>query len=207
MNPSDFSDFDSATLHEAAGKTGMVDPAIKPAWPGAKLCGFAFTVHCPPGDNLMLHHAVASAPPGSILVAQVGNYTLKGAWGEILTVAAQARGIAGLIIDGSVRDIDAIAPLQFPIFSRGLAIGACTKERFGTLDQSLVFGGVPTHPGDLVFGDGDGIVIIGRDQIDEVHAAARQRQEFENTLINGLQEGKTTLELLNLPPLPASAKP
>ena len=114
-----FADFDPATLYEAAGRTGMIDPSIRPAWPGAKVCGPAITVECPPCDNLMLHIAVANAPPGCVIVATVGSYVLAGAWGEILTEAARARGVGGLVIDGAVRDIDAIEALKFPVFSRG----------------------------------------------------------------------------------------
>ena len=112
--------FDPATLYEAAGLRNMVDPTIRPAWPGAKICGVAATVQCPPGDNLMLHQAVAAAVQGQVIVANTGSYLLTGAWGEILTVAAQAKGIVGLAIDGAVRDIEAIAGLRFPIFSRAI---------------------------------------------------------------------------------------
>src|SRR5262245_53827200 len=97
------SEFDAATLYEAAGQQGMVDPAIRPMWPGARICGVAMTVRCPPKDNLMLHHAVALADPGTVLVANAQQCQYAGAWGEVLTVAAQARGIAGLAIDGAVR--------------------------------------------------------------------------------------------------------
>jgi 4-hydroxy-4-methyl-2-oxoglutarate aldolase len=193
-----FADFDPATLYEAAARTGMVDPAIHPAWRGAKVCGPALTVECPPGDNLMLHVAVAHADPGVVIVATVGGYLLAGAWGEILTEAARARGVAGLIIDGAVRDIDAIEALHFPIFSRGLAIGACTKEKAGALNAAVEFGGVTVRPGDLVFGNADGIVIIEQDRIDEVYAAAITRQKKESEIISRLREGRTTMELLGL---------
>jgi 4-hydroxy-4-methyl-2-oxoglutarate aldolase len=206
MNLERFHGFDPATLYEAAGRRGMADPAIKPAWVGARVCGLAATVDCPPGDNLMLHHAVAAASPGVVLVANTGSFLRAGAWGEILTVAAQARGIAGLVIDGAVRDIEAIAALRFPIFSRGLAIGACTKERFGSLDQPLVFGGVNVRPGDLVFGDADGLVLVERDRIEDVFAAASKRRDAEAVMISQLRAGQTTLELLKLPPLPPSAR-
>jgi 4-hydroxy-4-methyl-2-oxoglutarate aldolase len=103
-----FAAFDPATLYEAAGHRGMVDPAIRPAWSGARICGIASTVSCPPADNLMMHHAVAAASPGTVIVATVGGYLGTGAWGEILTVAAQAKGVAGLVMDGAVRDIAAL---------------------------------------------------------------------------------------------------
>jgi 4-hydroxy-4-methyl-2-oxoglutarate aldolase len=198
-DPADrFADFDPATLYEAAGRTGMVDPAIRPAWPGAKVCGPALTVECPPCDNLMLHVAVAHAQPGVVIVATVGGYLMAGAWGEILTEAARARGVAGLIIDGAVRDIDAIEALHFPIFSRGLAIGACTKEKAGALNAAVEFGGITVQPGDLVFGNADGIVLIEQDRIDEVYAAAITRQKKESEIISRLREGRTTMELLGL---------
>jgi 4-hydroxy-4-methyl-2-oxoglutarate aldolase len=194
-----FRGFDPATLYEAAGRRGMVDPAIRPAWAGAQLCGVAATVECPPADNLMLHQAVAQAVPGVVIVATLGGYLRTGAWGEILTVAAQARGVSGLAVDGAVRDIEAIAGRLFPVFSRGLAIGACTKERPGRLDVPILFGGVIVHPGDIVVGDADGIVIIERDCADQVYAGAMARRDREADLMDQLCKGKTTLELLGLP--------
>lgn len=203
MKPvSRFADFDPATIFEAAGQQGMVDPSIRPAWPGARLCGVAKTVSCPPGDNLMLHHAVATASPGVVIVATVESYLKGGAWGEVLTTAALARGVAGLAIDGAVRDIEAIRELGFPVFSRGLAIGATTKKLFGKLDAPISFGGVTVRPGDIILGDSDGLVVIDRDRADEVYAAALARHNRERALIDQLRGGKTTLELLNLPPLP-----
>jgi len=194
-----FLGFDPATLYEAAGRRGMVDPTIRPAWAGAQLCGPAVTVECPPADNLMLHHAVARAEPGVVIVATLGGYLRTGAWGEILTVAAQARGVAGLAVDGAVRDIEAISGHAFPVFSRGLAIGACTKERPGALDIPILFGGVVVSPGDLVIGNADGIVIIEQDRIEQVYQAAMARRDREAELMEQLRSGKTTLELLGLP--------
>ena len=193
-----FADFDPATLYEASGRRGMVDPAIRPAWHGARVCGPAVTVECPPGDNLMLHVAVARARPGIVIVATVGGYLLAGAWGEILTEAARARGVAGLVIDGAVRDIDAIEASAFPVFSRGLAIGSCTKERAGKLDAAVQLGGATVRPGDLVFGNADGLVIVEQDRIDDVYEAAAGRRRRELEIITKLREGRTTIELLGL---------
>ena len=193
-----FLDFDPATLYEASGRRGMVDPAIRPAWQGAKLCGRAITVECPPCDNLMLHIAVANAQPGSVIVATVGGYVLAGAWGEILTEAARARGVAGLVIDGAVRDIDAIENLKFPVFSRGLAIASCTKERLGKLNTPIQIGGAPIAAGDLIFGNADGLVVIDQEKIDEVYEAAVDRRKKELEIIAKLRQGRTTLELLGL---------
>jgi len=200
-NAERFANFDPATLYEAAGRRGMIDPSIRPAWRGAKVCGAALTVECPPGDNLMLHHAVAAATPGVVLIATLGSYLLTGAWGEVLTAAAEAKGVAGVVVDGAVRDVEAIAERQFATFSRGLAIGACTKERFGTLNQIILFGGVLIRPGDIVVGDSDGLVVIDQDRADEVYEASVKRRQREAKIISDLANGKTTIELLGLPPL------
>lgn len=196
-----FLGFDPATLYEAAGHRGMVDPAIRPAWAGAQICGIAATAECPPGDNLMLHHAVAAAKPGVVIVGNLGGYLLTGAWGEILTVAAQAKGVAGLAVDGAVRDIEAIAEHGFPVFSRGLAIGSCTKERLGRLDIPIQFGGVLVRPGDIVVGNSDGIVILEQERADEIYAAAVARRQREAEIMDQLRQGRTTLDLLGLPGL------
>jgi 4-hydroxy-4-methyl-2-oxoglutarate aldolase len=193
-----FVDFDPATLYEAAGRKGNVDPAIRPAWHGAKVCGRAITVECPPCDNLMLHIAVANAKPGAVIVATVGGFLLAGAWGEILTEAALACGVAGLVIDGAVRDIDAIEALRFPVFSRGLAIGSCTKERPGKLDVPIQLGGAAVRPGDLVVGSADGLVVVEQGRIEEVYQAAVERRKRESEIITKLRQGRTTLELLGL---------
>ena len=194
-----FGDFDPATLYEAAGKRGMVDPTIRPAWQGAKVCGRALTVECPPGDNLMLHHAVAIAAPGDVIVATLGGYMLTGAWGEILTVAAQSRGVVGVVVDGAVRDIEAISKRNFGIFSRGLAIGSCTKERSGSLNQPLIFGGVEVRSGDIIVGDSDGLVVIKQEDADEVYEQSVLRHNRELEIIAQLAQGMTTLKILTLP--------
>jgi 4-hydroxy-4-methyl-2-oxoglutarate aldolase len=202
-----FLGFDPATLYEAAGHRGMVDPAIRPAWAGARLCGVVATAACPPGDNLMLHQAVAAATPGVIIVATLGGYMLTGAWGEILTVAAQSAGVIGLAVDGAVRDIEAIAGHEFPIFSRGLAIGSCTKERFGTLNAPIQFGGVTVRSGDIIVGDSDGLVIVDQDHADAVYEAAAGRRQKEADIMEELRRGRTTIEILGLPPLATNGGP
>ncbi|MBZ5586268.1 MAG: RraA family protein [Acidobacteriia bacterium] len=199
MTASRFAAFDPATLYEASGRRGAVDPAIRPAWPGARICGVACTVECPPGDNLMMHYAVAAARPGMVIVAAMECYLLAGAWGEILTAAAQAKGVAGVAVDGAVRDTVSIAARGFPLFSRGIAIGACTKERRGKLDVPIQFGGVTVRPGDIIVGDADGLVVVDQDRAGEVLRAAEARQEREAEIMKALAQGKTTVELLGLP--------
>src|SRR3954463_10895135 len=144
----------AATLGESGGHA--MRARIRAAWPGARLAAPAFPVHCTPGDNLAIHVAVAEVPKGSALVVNVGDQHELGYWGEVLTTGAQARGIAGLVIDGCVRDVTALEALEFPVFSTGLSLPGATKNRPGTVGGTTTLGDVDVHDGDWVVGDRDG---------------------------------------------------
>ncbi|WP_067812720.1 RraA family protein [Actinomadura kijaniata] len=184
----------SATLSEASGLPVALSPRIRPLWPGARLCGPAFTVQGAGGDNLALHHAVLEAPPGSVLVADVGGARF-GHWGEILTVAAQQREIAGLLIDGGVRDAAEIRALGFPVFSRNNAIFGTRKDFRGVLGRPVTVGGVIVHAGDLVVGDLDGVVALPASETRPILDRADARVAHERELMERLREGRSTLEL------------
>lgn len=188
----------AATVYEAAGQAGMMDPKIHAVYPEAKVCGPALTVKCHVGDNLMIHKAVSIGRPGDVLVVSIGNDEESGAWGEILTTAAQNRGIIGLVIDGAVRDAEATRKRNFPIFSRGLAVGATMKKNLGKINHPIVCGNVYIEPGDLIVGDVDGVVVVPRARCEEVLKAAQDREERERVLMQKLEEGATTIELLQL---------
>ncbi|MEW5866528.1 MAG: 4-carboxy-4-hydroxy-2-oxoadipate aldolase/oxaloacetate decarboxylase [Bacillota bacterium] len=191
-----FAGLPSATIYEAAGKRGAMSSAIRPAYPGARLYGTAVTVRCHVGDNLMLHKAITVAGPGDVIVADFGMYDEAGAWGEITTTAAIARGVAGLVIDGRVRDIARIQEIGFPVFSRGLSIKGTTKEALGEINHPVVVGGVPVNPGDIVVGDADGVVVVPATRAYEVLQASLAREAAEAKIMEQLRQGKTTLELL-----------
>ena len=193
-----FRNLATATIYEAAGQMGMVDPEIRAIYRGARVCGTAVTVECHVGDNLMLHKAVTVAGPGDILVATIGEHTKAGAWGEILVTAAEARGISGLVIDGAVRDAEAIEVHQFPVFARGLCIGATMKRNIGRINHPLVCGNALVEPGDLVIGDRDGVVVVPIEKAQEILANALAREAREAILMEKLRQQVTTLELLGL---------
>lgn len=187
--------FEAATVHEAYGGKGALASDIRPIDFLSRLCGPAVTVACRPGDNLMLHKAIYVAEAGDVLVATVGGYTEAGPWGEIMTLAAQARGIAGLIIDGSVRDSRSIRDLQFPVFSKALSIKGTTKDSLGLINHPINLGGVTINPGDLILGDADGIVVVARQDLAEVLTQCRLRREKGEKIKEELKRGKSTLEL------------
>ncbi len=188
---------DTAIIHEAQGRRGALDPAIRRAWPAPRTAGRAFTVRCHPGDNLAIHRAVVRARPGDVLVVDAGGH-LAGYWGEILAVAAQARGIAGLVIDGGCRDIQAIAELQFPVWARGTAIAGCAKLTPGWVGEPTVCGGILVRPGDLVVADADGVVAVAAEDVDATAVAAEARMGMERTMIERIRGGELTLDLFGL---------
>jgi 4-hydroxy-4-methyl-2-oxoglutarate aldolase len=143
----------------------------------------------------MLHKAIYAAERGDVLVVSVGGFVEAGPWGEIMTVAAQVRGIAGLVIDGSIRDSIAIQELGFPAFSRGLCIKGTTKDSLGTINHPVDIGGVRVHPGDVVLGDADGVVVVSREDLAGVLEKCKLRKEKEERIKKELQMGKSTLEL------------
>ncbi len=192
----DFRALGSATVYEAAGRVGALSESFVPIDPSLALVGPARLVASPPGDNLAIHRAIAAASPGDVLVVDVGGGQGAGHWGEIMTVASQARGIAGLIINGTVRDTRAILGRSFPVFHQGLNIVTATKVA-PLLDppRSLEYAGVTIHWGDLVVADFDGVAIVEAGGVSEVLEASRKRAADEQVTMKRLTDGETTLEI------------
>jgi len=173
-------------------------PRIRPAWHGARLAAPAFPVQCSPGDNLPIHVAVAGAPAGYALVVDVGGVEGFGYWGEVLTTGARARHLAGLVIDGGVRDSAALEAHRFPVFSTLIALRGASKDRPGSVGQAVTVGDVEVVLGDWVIGDADGVAVVAKEALDEVLAAGRARADKESVMFADLTEGATTVELLGL---------
>ena len=191
----------AATVYEAAGAEGGLDPGIRPVWRGARVCGVALPVQCSPGDNLAIHLAVEAAEPGVVLVVDARGH-LAGYWGEVLAVAGQARGVAGLVVDGGVRDSEGLERLGFPVFARGLSILRTVKHEPGRVAEPSVVGGVPVRSGDVVVADADGVVVVRRERLADVVEASRARVAREDRVMERLRAGELTLDLLGLRPRP-----
>ncbi len=186
----------AATLGESGAR--LLPPRIRPAWPGARLAAPAVPVRCAPGDNLAIHAAVAAAPAGHALVVDVGDVPDRGYWGEVLTTGAEARQLAGLVIDGGVRDVDALSAHAFPVFSATVALLGATKRERGSVGVPVEVAGTIVAPGDWVVGDVDGVVIVPGEALDDVLAAGRARSDKEAGFFEALRGGTTTVELLGL---------
>ena len=189
----------TATLHEAGGRIGVMPASIKPISPEFRISGSAVTVCSPGGDNLWLHRALYVAQPGDVLVVHVNDAHDFGYWGEIMSAAAKAQGLVGLVIDGCVRDGAVLSDFGFPVFARGLCIRGTGKDfgARGWINYPTLFGELTVEAGDLVVGDADGVVVIPRSCAADVVAASVVRETNEADVIRRLAAGERTLELYN----------
>jgi 4-hydroxy-4-methyl-2-oxoglutarate aldolase len=196
----------AASVHEAAGKTGALPAAFKPLRSDMRVYGRALPVRCPSGDNLWIHHAIYQARPGEVLVVDTGPGTEFGYWGEVMTLAAQVRGIAGLVISGGVRDSLRLIEMGFPVFSATVCIRGTRKDPkgVGSIGAPIGLGDTLISRSDVILGDADGVVVIPADRVATVATEARARDEKEQSIFRQLNAGKTTLELYELPPLAAA---
>jgi 4-hydroxy-4-methyl-2-oxoglutarate aldolase len=190
----------SATLHEAAGQIGALPSEIVTRTPSLPLAGWAFPVTCPPADNFWLHRAVYAASPGDVIVATVGGAYEAGYWGEVLSCAALSRGLAGLVIDGGVRDQARLEGVGLPVFSRTVCMRGTAKARTGrgALKSPMTVGEVLIHHGDLVVGDRDGVLVLPATRVASIIDAAEQRGRKEEEYMAKIAAGQTTLELYGL---------
>jgi 4-hydroxy-4-methyl-2-oxoglutarate aldolase len=187
----------AATVGESGGHP--MHPRLRASWQGAVLAAPAFAVSCAPADNLALHVAVAQAPAGSALVVAV-NPPERGYWGEVLTTAAEARGIAGLVIDGGVRDVAAIEAHGFAVFSTTIALLGAAKVSGGEIGGTAMVGEVDVATGDWVVADRDGVTVVAAAELSDVIARGRARADKEADMFARLRAGATTVELLGLDP-------
>ena len=188
----------TSTLYEAAGLDNVSFGAkLRPVWPGAAMAGPAWPVRCAPGDNLAIHHGLASAPEGSVLVVD-GAGVEVGYWGEVLTVQAQAGGLAGLVINGCVRDIDALRARGFPVFARGVSMIGTVKTCAPSWGAPIHMLGVDVAPGDMVVADADGVLVLPAAELERTIKAGIERERKEARFMEQLAGGATTLELLGL---------
>lgn len=188
----------TATLAEAWPAAQILTGDLRPLAPGMACAGPAFTVRCPPGDNLALHLAMAAARPGDVLVADYGGSTDSGPFGEIMALACRTKGLAGLIIDGTVRDSAQIADLGFPVFCRGVNIRGTIKSDPGLQAVPVALGGVTIAPGDIVLADADAIITLTAAALQPALASAQARAFKEEQIKQRIAGGESTLQILGL---------
>ncbi|MCL6472951.1 MAG: 4-carboxy-4-hydroxy-2-oxoadipate aldolase/oxaloacetate decarboxylase [Firmicutes bacterium] len=187
-----------ATLHEAMGRSGLMQPYLRPIYPTARAAGTAVTVLCHPGDNLMVHAAIEVCQPGDVLVVATAAPSMDGMFGELLATSARAHGVVGLVMDAGVRDVDTLTAMQFPVWSRSVSASGTVKETVGSVNVPVVCGGTLVRPGDVIVADGDGVVCVPRRAIPKVLAQAEARATREEETRARLAAGELGLDIYGL---------
>ena len=190
--------FSSATIHEAQGRKGALSSKIKPIERSMSFCGPALTVRCAPRDNLMLQVAIHYAEPGDVVLVSAGEYEEAGTFGDVLGNAMKAKGLAAMVTDSGVRDTQDLIELGLPVFSGSVSIKGTVKETIGPINHPVVFGDEIIYPGDILRGDADGVVVVRKDEVEEVIRLSQERDDAERDLIRRYHEGGTTIDLCNL---------
>ncbi|MFJ2719705.1 RraA family protein [Streptomyces sp. NPDC087437] len=179
-----FADIPTTTLADLLGRAQVMDIGIRPLWsPVPRVAGPAFTVRCPPGDNLMLHAAIHRATPGSVIVVESGDLDYALAGGNVCAVA-QRRGVTAFVLDGLIRDLGEVREAGFPVFARGVIPIPGGKKAVEPLNAEVTCGGAKVNADDVVVADEDGVVVVPAARREEILVAARARlaKEADETL-------------------------
>jgi 4-hydroxy-4-methyl-2-oxoglutarate aldolase len=185
---------------------GVMDSGIKPIDPESHMMGRAVTVRCFPGDNLALHQGMAVAKKGNVLVCDCRGYTEAGHFGDMMATACMVKGIAGVVIDGSCRDSQDIKELGLPVFVRAFNPSGTVKESLAEINVPVNCGGVQVMPGDIIFGDCDGVVVIPQADAEIVFTKAKAKFEKEKQLKKEILSGKSTMEIYGFDRVVAAKK-
>jgi 4-hydroxy-4-methyl-2-oxoglutarate aldolase len=187
-----------ATVHEALGRVGYLGPELRPAWPGARTGGTAVTAVCWPGDNLMIHVAVEQCRPGDVLVVTTNSPSTDGLFGELFATALAHRGVRGVVLGCGVRDVAELREMGFPVWSRAVSAQGSVKATPGAVNVPVSLGGQVVHPGDVVLGDDDGVMVVPRGDVARALSGAAARVQKEDATRAAFRDGELGLDRYGL---------
>lgn len=179
----------SPQIADSMSRFGAMDSGIRPIWHSPRVIGSALTVWCHAGDNLMIHKAIAMAQKGDILVVNTQGVVSNAPFGELLATSAVNAGIVAVVIDGAVRDVEALEALTLPVYARGICPGGCNKDGGGEIGSIVACGGVAVRPGDIIVADRDGVTVVPLDDATEVAQASVKKVESESKRMAEIRAG------------------
>jgi 4-hydroxy-4-methyl-2-oxoglutarate aldolase len=185
----------TATVYEASGREGLIDLDLIQVVPGSRAAGPARTVRCGQADNLMLHAVLAQVRPGDVVVLTMPEPAPVGVVGDLIATQAKAQGVAALLVDAAVRDVEDLQDLGLPIWARWIRVRGSDKNVVGAIDEPVEVGGAAIRPGDVVVLDADGAVVVAAERVDEVLTKAREREDRERDKRAKLQAGELSYDL------------
>ena len=174
-----------ANIDDNMGRIAAIHSSIRPL-NKAPLLGVAFTVRMPEGDNLMFHKAMDMAKPGDVIVIDAGGYDNRAIFGELMAAYCKVRGVAGLVVDGAIRDYDSLSQMDMPVYAKGVTPNGPYKNGPGEINVPVVIGGKIIRPGDILVGDQDGLVVIPPEQAEELIAKTRATMEKEAKIMEDI---------------------
>lgn len=181
--------FETPAISDGLNRFNTMDPGIKPILPPCRIAGPAVTLRLRPADNLMLHKVLGLVQPGDVLVIDTCGCPNYAVLGELIATAAFRAGLNGIVVDGGIRDVDQLRKKEFPIFARYVVPSVGDKEGPGEINYPICCGGVPVHPGDIIVGDDNGVVVVPPSDAEQIIRGAAQKRAYEEKRMEDILAG------------------